>query len=159
MNPILNPKRFPVLREVDERIIVALNEAAKIKKYTRNEIVFQKGEVAQAIYFLLAGKALFQADAGQGMTVYLGAVRPGYVFGWSAVIPGHKHHHGVVCSEDSEIVQVPADELRKILESNPGGGYMFLRNMFQLANERLELRTDQLLKLFESNPQLQMLQP
>ncbi|MEG6552145.1 Crp/Fnr family transcriptional regulator [Desulfocurvibacter africanus] len=159
MNPILNPKRFPVLREVDERIVVALNEAAKIKKYTRNEVVFQKGELARAIYFLLAGKALFQADAGQGMTVYLGAVRPGYTFGWSAVIPGHKHHHGVVCSEDSEIVEIPAEELRKILESNPGGGYIFLRNMFQLANERLELRTDQLLKLFESNPQLQMQQP
>ena len=159
MNPILNPKRFPVLREVDERIVVALNEAAKIKKYTSNEVVFQKGEVAKAIYFLLAGKALFQADSGKGMTVFLGALRPGYIFGWSAVIPGHKHHHGVVCAEDSEIVEIPAEDLRKILEANPSGGYMFLRNMFQLANERLELRTDQLLKLFESNPQLQMLQP
>lgn len=158
MNPILTPKRFPVLRDVEERIVVALNEAARVKKYTRNEIVFQKGEVAQAIYFLLAGKALFQADAGRNMTVFLGAIRPGYIFGWSAVIPGHKHHHSVVCAEDSEIAEVPAEDLRKILESNPGGGYIFLRNMFQLANERLELRTDQLLKLFESNPQLQMLQ-
>ncbi len=158
MSLIIDPKRFPVLRNVEDRIVHALNEAASVRKYSRGEIVFQRGEVAKALYFITAGKALFQAEAKQGMTVFLGAVRPGYVFGWSAVFPGHKHHHHVVCAENSKIAEVPSEDLRKILESNQCGGYMLLRNIFQLANERLELRTDQLLKVFESNPQMENLQ-
>lgn len=158
MSLIIDPKRFPVLRNVEDRIIHALNEAAVVREYMRDEVVFQRGEVATALYFLLAGKGLFQAEAKPGMTVFLGAVRPGYVFGWSAVFPGHKHHHHVVCAEASKIAEIPSDDLQKILESNQCGGYMLLRNIFQLANERLELRTDQLLKLFISNPQLEQLQ-
>ena len=159
MDLVITPRRFPVLRNVHDNIVHAINEAATVRRYTRNELVFQKGEVATAIYFLLAGKALFQAEAKKDMTVFLGALRPGYVFGWSAVFPGHKHHHTVVCAEPSDIAAVSSDDIQKILESNQCGGYTLLRNIFQLANERLELRTDQLLKLFESNPQMEHLQP
>jgi len=155
MQRILNPKGFPVLAGVPDQLVQALNEALTVKHYDRGEVVYQRGDPATAIYFMLAGKGLFKAQVRPGMTVHLGALWPGYLFGWSAVFPDYKHHHSAVCSEASKIAEVSASDLHQLLESNQCAGYILLRNIFRLANERLELRTEQLLKLFETNPQMQ----
>ncbi|MEM5788866.1 MAG: cyclic nucleotide-binding domain-containing protein [Syntrophobacteraceae bacterium] len=149
----LDYTKFSILRDVPGHTIDRLWKKVDRKVYSKNEHIFQQGDPAESFYFLIDGELLMQVEHSR-MTVTLGTLRSGYCFGWSSLMPQQRHRHTVLCSETSTVAVVPATSIRSVIDSNDFSGTTLLRNVCRLLKDRLELRTDQLMKVIESHPHL-----
>ena len=56
-----------------------------VLKLREKEVIFDEGLEALKFYMLLNGKILLEKRISEKITVSLGAIKPGYAFGWSAI--------------------------------------------------------------------------
>ncbi len=149
---LLDAKRYPVLTDVPDDLVAALSAAARPRVCAEGEDIYREGEDAHTLYFLARGKALFVSAPRPDMSVALGAIKPGGCFGWSAALQGERYRHNVVAAEECEVVCLDGGTMRRIMAELPCRGCALMRNLMALVNDRLNLRTSQLLRLIEEHP-------
>ncbi|EPR36332.1 putative transcriptional regulator, Crp/Fnr family [Desulfovibrio sp. X2] len=153
----LDAKRYQVLQGVPAPLLATLSALATPKAYKAGEVIYTENTAATKFYFLVRGKALFVNEPRPGMTVALGAIKPGLCFGWSAVLASETYTHTVTCAEDTEVLVLEAAALREALLASGSEAFPFLINLLARAVDRLQLRTGQVLCLMRENPDLQTL--
>lgn len=149
---LMDAKRYQILKDVPTDLVAALNAITERKTLPAGAEVYHEGDAATIFYFLVRGKALFVNEPRADMSVALGAIKPGGCFGWTAVLPGELYKHTVVCSEECEILALDGEKMRRVLADFGCQGYTLMRNLLALVNDRLNLRTSQLLKFIEDHP-------
>lgn len=153
----LEQKRFNILDGVPEQVIETINLASEKVTHLKGEIIYQQGDPADHFYFLNSGRAMLQVETESGMTVILGALRPGYCFGWSAFHDEQVHRQSVVCTEQTEVSMVPTSVVQQLIRASDGSGQKLLMNVNLLLKDRLDLRTQQLVSVIESHPEMESL--
>jgi len=96
------------------------------RKYKKNDVLFEKGDVAKEMFYTVSGKFLVKE-----INVEL---PPGRIMGELGFIdPNNKRTGNVVALENSEVLTITYDRLLELYFQNPEFGYYFLR----LTTERL----------------------
>jgi Cyclic nucleotide-binding domain len=96
------------------------------RKYKKNDVLFEKGDVAKEMFYTVSGKFLVKE-----INVEL---PPGRIMGELGFIdPNNKRTGTVVALENSEVLTITYDRLLELYFQNPEFGYYFLR----LTTERL----------------------
>jgi len=80
------------------------------------------------------------------LSVTMGKYKPGYYFGWSALQPAQRYQHRALCIMDCEVGFISGETLRSIMEREPALSFPLMRNILAMHKDRLDLRTDQLIK-------------
>jgi CRP/FNR family cyclic AMP-dependent transcriptional regulator len=57
-----------------------------ILQFEEEDIIFQEGDPAERMFFLKRGKILLEKRISDKISFAIGAVKPGFSFGWSAVM-------------------------------------------------------------------------
>jgi CRP-like cAMP-binding protein len=98
--------------------------------------ILQHGESGDAVYFILAGRAVAGIAMGKGTYRSLSTMNPGDYFGEIAALTGAARTADVVAAENTSLLQVPAQVLRSLM-ANPILSAFFLAKM----TERLSRTT------------------
>jgi CRP-like cAMP-binding protein len=134
-----------------------LAQIIDVLKFDKDEIVFKEGEAAERLYMLRSGSVLLEQRISDKVTACVGSVKPGFSFGWSAMVDNGVYTTEAVCIEPSEIYSFRRDKINKLFEKDPEMGFRMYQRLLELIKKRLDYRTGQFRQAIEDHPDMQNL--
>ena len=128
---------------------------AREHEAANDEVLFQREDNAEHFYLLVTGKVILEADLAPGVSASLNSVKPGYVFGWTAIIGG-QHEMRARAVEVSDVVAFEGEALIRLMNEDHDFGFRIMSAMLRLLKNRLDTRTGQFLRILGRHPDLQM---
>lgn len=142
-------RQYPFFGILDDAELKSVAMIAEEVSFKVNERLFQKGESAHSLYFLLQGsvelynfaeEASLEGDRG----VLVGTVNPGEPFAISAVIEPYIFTAAAWTSSPSRVIRIEAVELRDLFGQDRRLAFIIIRQASQAAMERLHATRVQL---------------
>ena len=150
-------KKISVLDNLTQPMLENMRPLTQLNIFGERHVIFEEGQEADYFYMLLKGKVILEVEASEVIMISLEAVKPGYSFGWSALLPGSKYHASAICVEPCEVVAVPGDRFLELLDEDHTIGYKFMKSATSILKRRVERRTEQFLRVMSKHPDLQKL--
>lgn len=131
--------------QLDEVAMIATEET-----FDRDEVIFQEGQPADALYFLLEGSVdLYFTVAGtkpsnMNKGIPVGEINPGETFAISALIEPNIITSTARASSPSRVVKIDAAALKALFEKDRRMAYLFTHQAAKAALERLHASRVQL---------------
>jgi len=119
---------LPALARLDAEQRGALIRAASVRDVPAGATIVGVGEVGDAAYFILDGRAAAGTPEPDGGYRSLSSMGPGDFFGEIAALTGSRRTATVVAEEETTIVEVPAPALRALM-TVPELGSLFLSTL------------------------------
>jgi CRP/FNR family cyclic AMP-dependent transcriptional regulator len=150
-------KKMVVFRGLTDEMLERLIPVTEIRQYDEGEIVFRENDFADRFYLLLRGKMLLEQRISPTATVSLGAIKPGYSFGWSAFFESGAFTLDTICAEDCEVFCIDREDLLSVMEENQEMRRILTQNLARIIKHRLDHRTIQLLRVIKNHPDMHQL--
>jgi len=126
-------------------------------RYEERDIIFKAGDGAENFFMLKRGKVLLELRLSDKITVSVGSVKPGYSFGWSAMLGNAAYTTDAICSETCDVLALKADKIYRLLEADHELGYRMTQRLLRVVKKRLDHRTDQLIRVITHHPDMRSL--
>ncbi len=158
MVPIEDLRDFVDLSHLADDMLEKFTSIIDILNFSEEDIVFREGDPAERLYLLIFGKILLEKKISEKISFAIGAIKPGYSFGWSAMLenrPGYSTR--TVCAEPCQVFSIRADKLRALLSEEPQIGYLFMQQLLEVVKTRLDHRTSQFVTVLRNHPDIENL--
>jgi CRP-like cAMP-binding protein len=113
-----------------------LSNVSGVVKLGKGERVYAEGNPASHLFVLLKGRVELRRPAKRGLSFLVDDVVEGGVFGVSSLTGGERYMLDAVCVEDSEMLKVESQVLRRILDENTVIGYTVQRRISEIFFKR-----------------------
>ncbi len=113
-----------------------LSNVSGVVKLRKGERVYSEGIPASHLFVVLKGKVELSRPAKGELCLLVDEVGEGGVFGVSSLTGGERYLLNAQCVEDSEVLKVESQTLRRILDENPVIGYDVQRMISQIFFKR-----------------------
>ncbi len=143
-----------ILGYLTEEMIQKLLPELEILRFEEGEILFHAGDPADMFYMLKRGKILLEQRVSEKVTISMGTVKPGYSFGWSALLGDQGYSLDTICGEPCEVLRIRAKTLFAMIEEDHSMGYRLMHRLLHVLKRRLDLRTELFLKLIRNHPDI-----
>lgn len=147
-------KNVPLLQGLSDAVYDKLAKIGRLETRKEDEVIYEVKEDAKDLYIVKFGKVILEADVSDKVTVSMAGIKPGYLFGWYGMMPQSVQTMRAVAVETSDIIVLPGDELRMLMDKDHDFGYQFMNKMFTLMKIRLDRRTNQFLSVMGRHPDL-----
>jgi CRP/FNR family transcriptional regulator, cyclic AMP receptor protein len=127
-----------VLGDLDDRELAEVAKLATVEKRGAGSRVIAEGTEAGALYLMTEGKAEVRMMSRDGHEVVIDQLGPGELFGWSAVLDHKTFKAAIWTLEDSKLVVMDGDQLRRLFEANNHIGYRVVRVIADMVASRME---------------------
>ena len=154
MASIEDLRRVMLFENLTDGMLEQLLPMVQEESFGEREIIYEAGNAADHFFSLKRGKVLLEAELAPALIISLGAIKSGYSFGWSALLPSASHTSYAVSAEPSEIFVMPGDKFLALLERDHAMGYLVMHKAAQILENRLERRTAQFLKVITKHPDI-----
>jgi CRP-like cAMP-binding protein len=128
--------RFPLFRDLSAADLKIIAPLFSVRTYTQDAIIFEQGELATCLYLLSKGEVLIRYKPYDGEPIILNRIKPGGVFGWSAVLGSAVYSSSIVCSEPCEVLFICGPDLRQLLVEHPQTGRIILDRLARAVSSR-----------------------
>lgn len=152
-------KKIYLFGNLSEDMLGKLLPIMQVRIFGDGAVVFKEGEKADTVYMLLTGKIVLEVEASAHMSVSVGAIKPGYTFGWAGLIPGSFYTASAVCVEPCEVLAMPGDQFQEFMERDHTLGYRIMQGLVRALRNRLKRRTSQFLETIKTHPDIERLMP
>ncbi|MCB2228170.1 MAG: Crp/Fnr family transcriptional regulator [Desulfarculaceae bacterium] len=139
-------KQIYLVQNLDEKMLSALAPLAEKKQFEEKDVIFEEGVEAEWFYMLLSGKVLLKVDVNPAVTISLGAIKPGYSFGWSSLMQNMQYTSQAACAEPCEMLVINGSKFREVLDQDHTMGYQVMDGIVRIMENRLKRRTEQFIK-------------
>lgn len=146
----------PMFQGLGEDALKKVLPLAVLEKYNTDDVIYEPDAPADNFYIVRSGKALLEGDINENITVSLAALKPGYLFGWYALVPSNNHSMRARATEPTEVIAIPGDSLRQLMDENHDFGYRLMNRLYMLIKMRLDRRSEQFMKILARHPDLTM---
>lgn len=153
----LDIKDIVILSYLTDEMIDKLLPEMELLRFGEGEIIFRRGDSADWYYSLKRGKILLEQRISEKVTISVGTIKPGYCFGWSALLGDDQFSVDTVCGEPCEILRIRAQTLFKLIEQDYEMGYRLMHRLLHTVRRRLDGRTELLMKVIMDHPEIQSL--
>ena len=110
----------PLFSALDQRAVATVAAAARPMTMCRNDIVFDEGDAAAAVYLVVAGRvAIVKQAADSGRESVVALMEDGDVFGEMGLFDGGGRSAQARALESSRLLEVPYAPVREALEADP----------------------------------------
>lgn len=147
-------KDIVILSYLTDDMIQKLLPEIEFLRFGEGEIIFRRGDRADMFYSLKRGKILLEERVSEKVTVSMGTVKPGFSFGWSALLGDEKFTVDTVCGEPCEILGIRATTLFAMIDQDYEMGYRLMHRLLHMVRRRLDGRTEQLMKVIMDHPDI-----
>lgn len=138
-------KQIYLLQNLEKQMLERLAPLAQIKQYEEKDVIFEEGQAADNFFMLVSGKVLLKVDISAAVTISLGAVKPGYSFGWSSLL-GLDYTSQAACAEPCEVLLIKGAAFKEVMDSDHTMGYQVMEGVVRILENRLKRRTEQFIK-------------
>lgn len=145
-----------IMENLTDEMLDLLIPCINLRQYEARDVIFREGDRSEYFYMIKSGKVLLEKRISSKITVSIASIKPGLSFGWSALL-SDPLRLDAVCSEASTIYALDAKESMQLMEDNPKMGYLVYRNLIRIVQRRLDLRTEQFVRMISRHPDIQPL--
>ncbi|MEM8920084.1 MAG: cyclic nucleotide-binding domain-containing protein, partial [Pseudomonadota bacterium] len=110
---------IPLLKDASPRALKAAEKEASHFSLPGGWRLFETGEPADAIYFVLSGSLGAFRRAPDGRTEFVGHIRSGEPVGEMALVAGETHQNAVYALRDTEVIRISRAGFMRIVKSDP----------------------------------------
>ncbi len=150
-------KQIVIMGHLTDAMLEVLQPHIDILNFAEGEVIFKEGDTADQFYLLKKGKVLLEKKMSEKITLYFGAVKEGYSFGWSAMLDGGSYTSYAICAEPCEVFSLRRSIILDRMDKDHDMGYIFTQRLLRVIKARLDHRTDQFLRSIMNQPDLQNL--
>lgn len=154
---------MPVVEEISHIIILSRLKPEMVDEllpyidelhYDEEETIFSEKDEADRFFMLNKGKVLLQKRIDPHITISLSAIKPGYSFGWNALLRNAEYTTDAKCAEPSSVFSIRAAKLQRLMDKDNTLGYLFLQRMLFILKGRLIQRTEQFVRALKTHPDI-----
>ena len=146
-----------MLKYLTEPMLEKLARIVDLLRFDKDEVVFRQNEPAQRFHMLRLGKVLLELRMSEKVTVCVGSIRPGYSFGWSAMLEGETYSTDAICAEPTECLSFRKEKVMKLFEQEPEMGFRMYQRFLVMLKKRYDDRTEQFRLAIMNHPDMQNL--
>jgi len=150
-------KQIVMLTYLTDPMLDDLAQIIDVLKFDKDEIVFREKEPSERFYMLRAGQVLLEQYISDQVTACVAAIKPGYSFGWSAMMEDQSYTVSAICKEASEVFSFKSDKVRELFLKNPEMGLRMHQRLLVIIKKRLDIRTEQFRLAIMNHPDMQAL--
>lgn len=112
--------RVPLFSELSPEELDRVAQVAIPRSYPADTRVFHEGDPGDACYIVNQGSARVIRQHSDGRVITLATLGPGAIFGELAMLDGEARSASVETLTDSELLALPAADVRRLLADHPG---------------------------------------
>ena len=146
-----------MLTYLTDPMLDKLSQIIDFLKFDRDEILFRENDPAERFYMMKSGNVLLEQRISEKVTACIGSIKPGYSFGWSAMIEDGLYTVDAVCVEPSEIFSFKRDKIQMLFVEDPKMGLRMYKRLMVIIKKRLDHRTEQFRQAIKNHPDMQNL--
>ena len=150
-------KKIVMLNYLTDPMLDRLAEIVDILKFDKNEIIFKEKAPSERFYMLKSGHVLLEQRISDQVTACVAAIKPGYSFGWSAMMKNEIYTVDAVCKEPSEVFSFKAEKIWNLFQQDPKMALRMHERILVIIKKRLDIRTEQLRQAIKNHPDMQSL--
>ena len=150
-------KQIVMLTYLTDSMLDELVRIVDILEFDKDEIVFKENEFAERFYMMRSGNAVLEQQITDKVTACVGSIKPGFSFGWSAMLDEGYYTSDAICTEPSEVFSFRRDKINKLFKQDPEMGLRMYRRLLVIIKKRLDYRTDQFRQAIMNHPDMQNL--
>ena len=154
MYAIEDLKQIVLLSHLDDEMLAKLIPITELLLFDDKEIIFRQGDKAERLYMLLHGKVLLEQRLSEIITVSVSAIKPGFTFGWSAMLNEDTFTSDAICAEPCKVFSFRREKIKALLEQDHSLGYIISQRLLRILKQRLDIRTAQFIKTIKHHPDL-----
>jgi len=124
-----------LFRGIDPEVMEEIANICSEEEYTKDTVLFEKGEEAEFFYILEQGTLNLVIKNG-GSLIY-GLTESGQVFGWSSLVESGVYTASGVCATDLKAVKIEREKIDKIFDRHPEVGFKVLKRLAGVISQRL----------------------
>jgi CRP-like cAMP-binding protein/sugar phosphate permease len=106
---------IPALAGMPPRDRDAIINPARVRDAAAGTAIVRRGEASDSAFFVLGGRVVAGVTTGAGANQTLSTMAAGDLFGEIAALTGSLRTADVVAEDDSTLLEVPADTLRRLM--------------------------------------------
>jgi CRP-like cAMP-binding protein len=130
-------KHIVMIDHLTDEMQDRLSQIIDVLKFDKDEILFREGEPAERFYMLRSGNILLEQRISDKVTACVGSVKPGFSFGWSAMVDNGVYTTEAVSIEPSEIYSFKRDKINNLFEQDPEMGFRMYQRLLEIIKKRL----------------------
>ena len=150
-------KQVVMLTYLTDPMLEKLSEIVDLLRFDKDEVIFRENEPADRFYMLRSGSILLEQSISEDVTACVGSIKPGFSFGWSAMVEDGLYTTDAVCVELSEVFSFKRDKICKLFQRDPEMGFRFYQRLLVIIKKRLDYRTGQFRQAITNHPDMQRL--
>jgi CRP/FNR family transcriptional regulator, cyclic AMP receptor protein len=108
----------PEFASLDDRSVLRILGASANLFWPEGSTIFRQGSPAEGLYVVLSGEVLVTEDV-EGREVETARIGPGDYFGEASLLRDSTHSKSARAETDTELMVLPKDSFRALLESTP----------------------------------------
>ena len=135
-------KDIVIFKYLHDEMIAKLLPEMELLRFAEGEMIFRSGETADMFYSLKRGKILLEQRVLEKVTISVGSVKPGYSFGWSALLGDQKFTVDTVCGEPCEVLSIRAATLfePEVYGASADEAVYSVDGIYTLASKQIDLQ-------------------
>ena len=137
--------RLPLLNLLPAERLAALMKHSQLATYAKRSVVLGKGQTADSLGFLLAGKLQVIGHLPDGQEVGLNIIETEQFFGELLVVDRHPRSASVIAVSPSRVLWLPGEHARRMLYDHPPVAEAMMQHFTQVIRRMSDLRAAQAL--------------
>ena len=128
----------PLFEGLSQRYIDLLAEAAMLKEFAADEVIFREGDPANRFYLVLDGEVALESTTRERGSVLLQTIGANDVLGWSWLFPPYYWHFDARALKPTKAIFFYGTWLRENCERDHDFGYEMMKRMSAVIIKRLQ---------------------
>ena len=128
-------KTVPLFSLFSDKELAALLPALQHRSYARNACILRAGDLTDALYIILSGRARVLIDDGEGREVILNLLGPNEFFGEMSLIDEQPRSASVEALDACEILYISKSAFMGCLKGNFDAAMLMLRSVVARLRE------------------------
>jgi CRP/FNR family transcriptional regulator len=122
-----------------EEFINKVAEISQEKTFALGEMIFEEGEKANWVYFLLEGKVRISIDLTSKPTYVTVAMIDECIwpFGWSGIVAPYRYTATATCEVETKVLAIPGIQFEEFMMQEPNCGCSVMKKLTELISSRL----------------------
>jgi CRP-like cAMP-binding protein len=150
-------KQIVMLTYLSDAMLHDIARITDVLKFDRDEVIFNERAPSERFYMLKTGHVLLEQHISEHVTACVAAIKPGYSFGWSAMMENERYTVSAICMEASEVFSFKTAKAQQLFRQNPEMGLRVHKRLLVIIKKRLDIRTEQFRQAIMHHPDMQAL--
>jgi signal transduction histidine kinase len=128
-------KEIDLFKGIDLEVLNKIADICSEENYTKDTVLFNKGDDAERLYILEEGtvKLIIQ----NGGTISNSLTEPGDIFGWSCMAEFGRYTSSGICATDVKAMMIERNKLNNIFDLHPDIGLKIVRRFAGVFSKRI----------------------